>query len=326
MKKNHGIGIGLLLLAVVASVWLFYRTTAKPQPLTIGVLQFTAINLPTLEGFKTGMRELGHTDESALHYVFHGPVSVRGQLDGAMQRLMNAKPDLIFASSTPPALTAKKYTKGTGIPVIFTPVNDPVSSGVVLSPSEPEANVTGVRLSASDGRRLQALSEIVPGLRRVFVPYSPGDPSATASLGMLQPAADALGLELVKKEFLSDTDIILDPTYIPEGIDAVLLPREGKVMSRIRDFVTVCNERKLPLSSPRYCQVEQGALMGYGFMGFELGRQAARLAHLALSGVPIRSLPVETSKDYLFINLKTARAIGLDIDDAVLRRSHRIVR
>lgn len=324
--KTTSFAVFILLFGTLGGVMFFALPDDTPRPKIVGVLQFTRVNQPTLEGFKQGMVDQGYRDASAIHYVFHGPVPVRGELEGAMLRLLDAKPDLIFASPTPAAIVAKKLTKGTGTPVIFAPVNDPVSAGIVLTPSEPEANVTGVRLSPSDGRRLQSLTEIVPDVHRVFVPYSPEDKSAAASLSQLRPAAGALGVELVTKEFWADTDPVLDPGYIPPDVDAVLLPREGRVMSRIHDFVTVCNDRKLPLSTPRYWQVEAGAALGYGFMGYELGRQAARQAHLALTGTPIASIPVESSRDYLFVNLKTAKTIGLHMDDAVLRRAHRIIR
>jgi len=172
---------------------------------------------------------------------------------------------------------------------------------------------------------LQSFKDVVPTIKNVFVPYSPADKSAEASLRMLDSASPKVGITLIKKPFYPDTDIFADG-YIPAGIDAIILPREGRVMSRIRDFAKYCLEHKLPLSTPRYAQVKLGALTGYGFNGYDVGQQSARMAHLILSGRPVSAVPVETSKDYLFINLKTAGQIGIEISDSILRQAHNIVR
>ncbi|WP_419780317.1 ABC transporter substrate-binding protein [Maridesulfovibrio sp.] len=317
---------GGVLVVLVVLLYVLLPFGAKEKVYKVGVLQFTRNNITTLEGFKDGLNELGYREGKDVIYEFDGPAPTKKALAEYMQKLLDRKPDLIFASPTPAAAVAKKMTAGMDIPVIFAPVNDPVSAGIVINMKMPEGNLTGVRLSASDGRRLQSLKDVVPSVERVFVPYSPMDKSARASLKMLAEAAPKVGLELITKPFSRDTDVLGDKSYVPVDVDAVLLPRDGLVMSRIRDFVKLCLERKLPLSSARFKQVEQGALTGYGFNGYEIGRQSARLAKMIFSGSSTSALPVEVSEDYLFVNLKTAKEIGVDISDEVLRQAHKIVR
>ena len=325
MRKSVFGAVGLLILFAIA-IYLLLPFRADEKLYRVGVLQFTEINLSTLQGFKDGLRELGYHEGENIKFDFAGPASSKKELGSYMNELLENKPDLIFASPTPAAIVAKQLTQGTGISVVFAPVNDPVSAGIVRNERAPESNITGVRLSASDGRRLQSLKDVVPTVRRVFVPYSPGDKSAAASLKMLEEAAPKVGVTLIKKPFYPETDLLADKEYVPANVDAVLLPREGLVMSRIKDFVTICLERKLPLSSPRFRQVEAGALTGYGFNGYELGKQGARMAHMIFSGAPVSSLPVESSENYLFINLKTAKAIDVEISDTILRQANNIVR
>ncbi|WP_421900659.1 ABC transporter substrate-binding protein [Maridesulfovibrio sp.] len=325
MRKSVFGAVGLLILFAIA-IYLLLPFRADEKLYRVGVLQFTKNNLSTLQGFKDGLRELGYHEGENIEFDFAGPAPAKSELGSYMHALLEEKPDLIFASPTPAAIVAKQLTQGTNIPVIFAPVNDPVAAGVVKNERAPESNITGVRLSASDGRRLQSLKDVVPTVSRVFVPYSPGDKSAAASLIMLEKAAPKVGVTLIKKPFYPETDLHADKEYVPADVDAVLLPREGLVMSRIKNFVTVCIDRKLPLSTPRFKQVEAGALTGYGFNGYEIGRQSSRMAHMVFSGAPVSSLPVETSEDYLFINLKTAKAIGVNISDTVLRQANNIVR
>ncbi|WP_320172921.1 ABC transporter substrate-binding protein [Maridesulfovibrio sp.] len=325
MRRSVLGAVGLLLLFTIA-IYLLLPFRADNKLYRVGVLQFTSNNLSTLQGFKDGLRELGYIEGKNIEFDFAGPAPTKKDLGSYMHTLLENKPDLIFASPTPAAIVAKQITHGTNIPVIFAPVNDPVAAGIVKNERAPEGNITGVRLSASDGRRLQYLKYVAPAVTKVFIPYSLGDKSAAASLKMLEEAAPKVGVELVKKPFYRETDLFADKEYVPADVDAVLLPREGLVMSRINDFVALCLERKLPLSTPRFKQVEAGALTGYGFNGYEIGRQSARMAHMLFSGAPVSSLPVEISEDYLFINLKTAKAIGVDISDTLLRQAKNIVR
>ena len=282
------------LLIAAAAYWLL----ATPEPrheAVVGVLQYTSNNLTTLEGFKDGLAELGYHEGDNLKILFDGPAKSKEELAARLRLLLAKHPDLLFVSPTPAALVAAEMTRGTDLPVVFAPVNDPVASGVVNNLRRPEANLTGIRLAPSEGRRLQSLLEVAPGVHHVFVPYNPLDSSALATLNQLRRAAPALNVELLPKPFTPKTDLFA-PEYVPEGIDAVFLPREGLVLSRIKDFVSLCSQRKLAISTPRFDQVEQGALTGLGFIGYEVGRQAARLAHLLLSGTPVASLPVETAE------------------------------
>jgi len=325
MRKSV-VGAAVILFILLVGLYLMMPFRAAKDKYKVGVLQFTKNNLSTLQGFKDGLRELGYHEGENVEFVFDGPAPSKKELGTYMLKLLEAKPDLIFASPTPAAIVAGKMTEQSKIPVVFAPVNDPVSAGIVKNERAPEGNITGVRLSASDGRRLQSLKDVVPSVNRVFIPYSPGDKSASASIRMLEEAAPKVGVTLVKKAFYPETNLLLEKDYVPENIDAILLPREGLVMSRIKNFVAVCFERKVPLSTPRFKQVEAGALTGYGFNGYEIGLQSARMAHMVFSGTRPSSIPVETSEDYLFINMKTAEEIGVNISATVLRQAHNIVR
>ena len=238
MRKSVLGAVGLLLLFTIA-IYLLLPFRADEKLYRVGVLQFTKNNLSTLQGFKDGLRELGYIEGKNIEFDFAGPTSSKKLLGSYMHTLLENAPDLIFASPTPAAIVAKQITQGTNIPVIFAPVNDPVAAGIVKNERAPEGNITGVRLSASDGRRLQYLKDVVPTVSKVLVPFSLGDKSAAASVKMLEEAAPKVGVTLVKKPFYRETDLLSDKEYIPADVDAVLLPREGLVMSRINNFVTV---------------------------------------------------------------------------------------
>jgi putative ABC transport system substrate-binding protein len=113
---------------------------------------------------------------------------------------------------------------------------------------------------------------------------------------------------------------------LPATVEAIFLPRDSTVEAQIAQFTAIARQRGLPIAAPSLSQVQAGALFSYGFIHHEIGRQAARLAAEILGGTPPGELPVEMAESYLAINLRTARAIGLEIPDAILLQAERIIR
>jgi putative ABC transport system substrate-binding protein len=311
---------------VALSGWVIGCQPTAKHVATVGVVQLTAVDTATFEGFKAAMAELGYVEGENIRYRYPGPAGTIERLDPIISAHLADKVDLLFVSSTPGALAAKRATASQGTPVVFAPVNDPVKAGVVTSLQSPGGNVTGVRLPQGDAMRLQWLLQVAPGVRQVVFPHNPHDPSAVESLGQIQAVSAAMGVNLLPQPVASPEAISESLRALPPDTDAILLPRDSSVEARIDDYVALALKRRLPLCAPSLTQVDAGALLSYGFIHYEIGRQAANLARQILQGVPPAHLPVETARSYLAINLKTARAIGIDISPEVLRNAHRLVR
>jgi putative ABC transport system substrate-binding protein len=209
---------------------------------------------------------------------------------------------------------------------VFAPVTDPIDAKIVSNLKRPGEHVTGIRLESSNGLRLQWLQRVAPRVRTVYVPYTRIDASAKASVKQIEAAADALGIRLLLRPVLSVTDIQQAARDIPPGADAVFLPNDSRIEAQIDLFVESALKRRLPLCPPSGIQVERGALMTYGFNHRNIGEQAGRLAAEILQGAKPGDLPVETASNILIVNLRTAQAIGLTIDDAVLRQARQVIR
>lgn len=312
----------LMVLAVaVAVVWRGFGLESPKRAPVIGVIHFMANNLDTLQGFKEDMAAAGFVEGQGVTYLTPEPATSPADLDAKLAALLAQKPDLLFASPTLAAQAAKAATAHNRIPVVFAPVNDPVSAGVVTNLQQPEANVTGVRLAPSEGRRLQALLQLAPQAKKVFVPYNPDEASARESLRQIEEAARALDVELVLAPIGPAPGFVIDRALVPAGSGALFMPREGLVLSRFKEFMAVAEALKIPMSSPRLDHVEQGVLTGYGFNGRDIGRQAARMARLTLTGVRPSGIPVETAREYLAVNLEAAARIGLTVPDSFLKQA-----
>ena len=327
MTRKHT----LFAVAVLATVTLLVTACGggqpeEPESVTIGVVNITPVLDPIFDSFKEGIVDLGYVEGENVTYIYEGATGSVDGLQPAAQRLLEGDSDLIVAITTPAAQAAKQATAGTDVPVVFiTP--DPIAAGIVEDLSQPGGNLTGVSIGPPDARRLEWLLEIAPNVERVFVPYNPEDPSVAPVLAQLTEAASDLGLELVLREARNDEELTAAIESIPQDVDAIFIPTDTLVFTRIDDFIEAARERRLPISTVAPNQVEvQGALVAFGYEPSAAGRQMARIAGQVLQGVDPAGIPVETAEFFLYINLQTADTIGLDISDEILRQAESIIR
>ncbi|MCF6187940.1 MAG: ABC transporter substrate-binding protein [Desulfobulbaceae bacterium] len=283
-------------------------------------------NVVSLDGFKAGLKEKGYVEGKNIIYLFNGPLNSIKGVGAKMEQLVAQKPDLIFSATTPVSIAAMNATRENAIPVVFGPTNDPVKSGLVKTQKRPGGNMTGVMLTASTAKQLEWTLSLVPDIKNILFPFNPEDGSSVISMEQMKTAAATFGLNLIIRETRNHAEIDALIANCPDGIDAIFLPRDGMLRSRVEDFAELARRKKIVLSGTRLEMAEEGALFSFGFDGFELGRQMARLAALILNGKNPGDLPVETAEDYLAINLKTAQEMGITIDEHILRQAHKIIR
>nr|CRH07241.1 Conserved exported protein of unknown function. ABC-type uncharacterized transport system, periplasmic component [Candidatus Magnetococcus massalia] len=316
-----------VIIAVVAAAgfWLSLpqEQQAKKRPI-IGTVSLTGVDKKTVAGFRETLANLGHIDGQTVEIRQMEPAGQIDRLDGIIQSHLEQGVDMLFVSSTPATLAAKRLTAEHPVPVLFCPVNDPVGSGILQSLQQPGGNITGIRLPVGDQPRLQWLKTLLPTTKRVYFPFTPTDKSALATLEQVQHITQQLGIELVLEPVKDLAAMQEAVTQMPE-VDAIFLPRDSSVESQIDLWVTTALKHKLPLSAPSYQQVERGALFCYGFVHNKLGNQAAYLADKILRGDDPGNLAVEMGENFLVINLKTARSIGLEIPDHLLSKAAMII-
>lgn len=330
MKKIGYSPITLLLLAaMLTATILLWRPWATPEPaplFKVALVRLTTVDTQTVAGFKAAMAAAGYHEGERIRYLDQGPAGNIDRLDAIIQTHLRARPDLFLVSSTPATQAVQRISRESGIPIVFAPVNDPLEAGIVDNLKHPGGQITGVRLPTGDDLRLHWLREIAPRARRVFVPYTPEDNSARATLAQIRAAAPGLGLELLPQPVRGASQVNAALAALPADVDAIFLPRDSSIESHIELFVEFALRRRLPLSAPSLIQVEAGALFSYGFVHGEIGQQAAHLAEQIIKGVRPGDLPVQMAENVLSLNLATARRIGIEIPDDILMQAERIVR
>ena len=317
---QHGVR---LFMCIIFTALLATSCGTPPETYTIGVLNPTSGLDDTVKGFKKGMTELGYIEGENITYIYEGAANGLETLDLPAQRLVKEDVDLILSVTTPATQAAQRATANTDIPVVFVPVTDPVGAGIVKSLKRPGGNITGITFGRQEGRRLEWLLQIAPGIEQIYIPYNPEDRSAVLALEMVTEAAMALDVELITRKTRTPEEITAAIKHIPEEVDAIFLLPD----TLLGDYGSEFAKLHLPTSAVASIHLTaHGVLTSYGFDHTTSGKQAAHLADQIFQGVKPANLPVEMAEFHLAINLRAAEALGLDISDEILLQADIIIR
>ena len=282
----------------------------------------------TVNGLRAGLKELGYKDGKNLIIDVRNVRGERGTLKTAAVELVGKKVDLIFTTGSSATVAAKAAT--TKIPIVFRHPLNPVAMGLVANMDRPGGNVTGVAgLSVQQAdARLEILKEIVPTLRRVVIFYDIYNSISRGHFATAEVAATNLGLHVVEKPIQSDKELktALSRFKKKEG-DALYHVSDILVQSQADYIFKMARQKKLPTIFGRSVWATRGSLAGYGPNNHEMGRQAAYLIDKILKGAKPGELPIERAKKFdLYINLRTAKVIGVTIPREVLSRADKVIR
>jgi putative ABC transport system substrate-binding protein len=234
--------------------------------------------------------------------------------------------DVIVTYASAPVLAAKHTTAS--IPIVFAAQMDPVGAGVVASLTHPGGNVTGLSLQTTDtaDKRLELLRELVTNLERLAIMVNPGAAGASLEMREVQEASHKLGLEVSTVEIRQTNDIAPAIEALKGRTDALYVATDPLVFTNRIRINTLAQTLRLPTIYGSREYVEAGALMSYGPNFSELFRRAAEYVDKILRGTKPADIPVEQPTKFdLVINLKTARAIGLQVPGSFLLRADEVI-
>jgi putative ABC transport system substrate-binding protein len=281
---------------------------------------------PYLNGFMAGLRSLGYAEGKNLLIEYRLANGRLEALPALAQELVNLNIDLIYTPSTPATQAAMKAT--TTIPIVFVGVSDPVGSGLVQTLSRPGGNVTGLTDIGVDltEKRLDLLKQTLPRLKRLAML---GDSTSTLwepAWKETYAAARAMQIEVIPTTIKAASDIEHVLARLDGSIQALLVAPQPVFYVNRQKVIDFTLKARLPATYEWRTFVEDGGLMSYGPDYVALHRKAARHVDRVLKGVRPAALPVEQPTDYEFvINLKAARAIGLQIPESVLVRADEVI-
>jgi len=282
------------------------------------------------EAFRQGLRVLGYVEGRNVVIEYRDAEGKLERLPALAAELVALKVDVIVAANSLAVLPAKQATKT--IPIVFAVAGDPVGSGLVTSLARPGGNVTGLSVLSPElvGKRLELLTQAVPGVTRVAVLWQPGAAGERTDKDILkgaEAAARALGvrLQIVEARGPADFDrAFSDMTRARAGALTVLT--SGMFTTERRRLVDLAAKNRLPAVYGSREYVDAGGLLSYGPDLADMFRRAATYVDKILKGAKPGDLPVEQpTKFELVINLKTAKALGLTIPPSLLGRADEVI-
>ncbi len=277
--------------------------------------------------FEQELRKLGWMEGGGVHIDYRFGAGDTGRIRTQAAELVATKPDVIFASGTPTVSALQRETNT--IPIVFVVVADPVGSGFVASLSHPDGNITGFSTFeyTIGGKWLAALKEIAPHITRVGVILDRNILDSTGHIAAIQVAASSMGIPI-------DAMGVRDGREIEKAIDTVAREPNGSLIFLPSPVVTVNRERiiahvarqRLPAIYPYGYFPKAGGLMSYGIDIVDLYRRAASYIDRILRGANPGDLPIQQPTKFEFvINLKTAKALGLDVPPTLLARADEVI-
>jgi putative ABC transport system substrate-binding protein len=234
--------------------------------------------------------------------------------------------DVIATWGSAPVVAARQATSI--IPIVFAASGDPVGTGLVTSLARPGGNATGLSTQQSDiaTKRLELLREAVPGLRRLAIMVNVDAPISVLDMREIQAAADTLGLDVVIADLRQAKDIAPAFDAVKGRADALYVCTEPLVFTNRVRINLLAAAARMPTMHGRREYVEAEGLMSYGTNFLDLFRRAAEYVDKILTGPKPADLPVEQpTKLELVVNLKTARALGIDVPRTILERADEVI-
>lgn len=282
---------------------------------------------PLTDAFLQGLRDLGHAEGRTYTIEWRFSDGRDERLPELAAELVALGMDVILASGTLAVIAAKRATSV--VAIVMGASADPVRTGLVESLARPGGNVTGMAVLSPQtvGKRLELLKETLPGLSRLAVLLNEPSPAHAILEQEIATAARLLGIEAHGLRVRSAADLEGAVGTAQAAGDEAVYPAADPLFLNARDqLAQLALRHRLPLLCDFREQVEAGGLLAYGPVFATLYRRSATIVDTILKGARPTDIPVEQPTNFeLFVNAKTARALGLTIPPSVLQQATDVI-
>ena len=321
----------ITLLGGAAAGWPLAARGQQPEPMRrIGVLMNLSEDDPEahrlVATFKEGLAQLGWSDGRNLHIDYRWTAGDLERIRKAAAELVALTPDVILAYGGSVVGPLQQVSRT--VPIVFVEVIDPVGAGFVTSLARPGGNTTGFSLFefGISGKWLELLKQIVPGLTKAVVIRQPSSPGGGGQLGAIQAVAPSFGVEITPVG-LRDADELERAVTVAHDAKGGLIVTVSPLATVHRDLIVSLAARyRVPAVYPLRYFATSGGLISYGPDRLEPYQRAAGYVDRVLKGEKPADLPVQAPTKYeLVINLKTAKAVGLEFPPGILAIADEVI-
>jgi putative tryptophan/tyrosine transport system substrate-binding protein len=323
--------ITLLCGGAVAASPLKARAQQTDKMRRIGVLTAVAAGDPDFQmniaAFAQGMEQLGWSDGRNVRIDYRSSAGDAERTRTYATELVSLRPDVVFASGTASVEALAGATRS--VPIVFVGVADPVGAGYVDSLSRPGSNITGFMLFEYDlsAKWLELLKQVAPNVTRAAVLRDPAITAGVGQFAVIQSVARSVGVEVSPVSVRGASEIERAVTAFAGQSNGGLILTASALSLFHRDLIiSLAARHKLPAVYYRRGFVAAGGLISYGPDIVDQYRRSAGYVDRILNGEKPADLPVEAPTNYeLVINLKTAKALGLELPTSLLARASEVM-
>jgi putative tryptophan/tyrosine transport system substrate-binding protein len=295
----------------------------------IGVLMPFAGSDPEYQGsmasFRDALVKLGWVEGRNLRIDYRWAGGDVGKLSGYAAELVALKPDAIFVMNSVAVAALQRATRS--VPIVFADLADPIAAGFVSSVARPGGNITGLATHVIGAKRLELLKQLAPSVTRVLFIYDPSSPIWSVFFADTEAAASSLGVKASAAPVhnVAEIEAAID-AFAREPNGGLITLANPPVIAHRDKIFTLAARHRLPAVYPQRFFVAEGGLASYGYDRVEQCRRAASYVDRILKGAEPGDLPVQfVDKFELVINLKTAKALGLDPPISLLARTDEVI-
>ncbi len=321
----------ITLLCGAATVWPLVARAQQPALPVVGFINPRSLEASArnVAAFRKGLNETGTVEGQNVTVEYHYLEGQDDRLPALMADLVRRQVAVIATPGDTPAALAAKAATAT-IPIVFGVGEDPVRLGLVASLARPGGNATGINIFGQEvtGKRLRLLHDLVPKAVRIAVLVNPTNASiAEYTIRDVQEATPTIGLQTQTYNASSIGEIdAAFATFVRERPDALFVAPDGFFAGRGVQLATLTARDKIPASFSTRDIVAVGGLMSYGTDIADSFRQVGVYTGAILKGAKPADLPVLQSTKFEFaINLKTARALGIDVPPSMLAIADEVI-
>ena len=317
-----------IALLAGAAAWPLAARAQQPAMPVVGFLRSTPVASVRhfVAAFRAGLREEGFAEGQNVAIEFRSAEGDPARLPALVADLLRQQVAVIAANGVA-ALAAKAAT--TTVPIVFATGSDPVADGLVAGLNRPGGNVTGVSFQAglAGAKRFELLHQLAPDAGTVAMLINSGTREGEIERADAQAAAQAIGVKLIAIDVRSSRELeTAFATFFQHGAAALLVGSGGFTNSHRDEIVALAGRHRLPTTYAIREPVVAGGLMSYGSSPTDAYRQVGIYTGRILKGEKPLDLPVmQSTKFELVLNLKTARALGLEVPDKLLALADEVI-
>lgn len=318
--------LALLLVSLVPDM----VSAAGPTMVRIGVTKIVSHAALDADekGFEAALASAGFKEGVNAIYDRQNAQGDMAKAMAIARKFKGDKVDLVHSIATPTSQAVVKVIDK--IPVVFSSITDPVNAGVVPKDSAPGkktgTNVTGVSDLWPVLLQMETYAKFVPKAMKWGTIYNPAEANSVTHIKLMREAAKTLGLELVEVHVAKSAEVEQAANSLVGKVQAITITSDNTTVTNLDAIARVCDKNKIALFAGDVDSVPRGAVAAYGMDYFLVGYSAGKKAALVLKGVKPGDIPWgPVEKFSLVINLKAARAQGVNVPPDLLKRADKVL-